>query len=163
MTLWSGYEADSGYTHAYAPTMAQSNAWPRLSSTDGTGKCACPLCRSDPALGAHLWEGETSSTTESTRIVPGCHSSAHLAAMLANGSRMYVRRDQCLLEHGEDSHLLFGGSHYINAGEFIQARSDYPQKQTVLAISGSPSQPLPAENLSVVSKSVEKFLEHISN
>lgn len=82
----------------------------------------------------------------------------------ADGSGVYVRRAQQMLsEHSKDFHLLFGGSRYLDAVEFTQARADYLQEQTVLAISGSSGQLPLADNLSIASKSAEKFLEHISN
>lgn len=87
----------------------------------------------------------------------------HSDAKPTDGSGIYVRRDQCLSEHSKGFHLLFGGSHYLDVVEFTQARADYLQEQTVLVISGSSGQFPLANNLSIASKSVEKFLEHISN
>lgn len=78
MTLWSGYDADTECMCACAPTMSNSNAWTRISSMDGAGKCLSPFCRSDPTLGAHYWEGGI-SPTKGRR--PGCGSRTHLAAM----------------------------------------------------------------------------------
>lgn len=45
------------------------------------GCASAPSAGSDPALGARSCEGDTSPIAESTRVVPGCHGSTHLAAI----------------------------------------------------------------------------------
>lgn len=164
MTLWSGYDADRGYTHAYVPTMSkkqclaedQLHRWSRRATLPTLQAWSCSGCTfmrwNQPHQGEH----------KDSPWLLGQHTSGSNANP-ADGSGTYVRRDRCLPEQGEDLHLIFGSSHYLNAGEFIKARPDYLQEQSELAISGSPGQLLPADNLSIASQSVENSLEYINN
>lgn len=128
------------------------------------GCASAPSAGSDPALGAHSCEGDTSSIAESTRVVPGCHSSTHLAAipnlLMAVG-----------LTSDEISAFWSTVRTFISSLEVLITLmlESLSRKDKIICRSKQCWKFQGAQasfyclTMSVVLKVVEKFLEHISN